>query len=83
MSDPKFAHHYDNPRLTLWMRVVLYAHDHDGDLLDRGQLRAAIDPQARSAEISRAVRHAVRAGILTCDSSTRRLAIARARRRAA
>lgn len=75
-----FAHHYDNPRLTLSMRVILYAHDHDGQDLDRGQLRAAVDPHARPAEISRAVRHAVRADVLTSTSTSRRLTVAQTRR---
>lgn len=71
----KFSTHYANPRLPLWCRVVLYAVDHDAVQLDRGELMAAVDPQrlSRSAEVSRAIKHAVHKGILAPGSTARRL----------
>jgi len=75
-----YEHHYDNPHLALWMRVVLYAHDHDDQDLELGQLRSAIDPLnlVRPAEISRAIQRARAAGILTPTSSAARLTIVQA-----
>jgi hypothetical protein len=66
-----FAAHYENPGLALHIRVGLYAEDHDGQRLERGQLRAAVDPLSRPAEIARAVRRAIRAGLLAPGSTAR------------
>jgi len=67
-----FARHYDNPRLALWYRVCLYAVDHDGQPLDRGELLRAVDPLrlVRPAEISRAIRHGISKGMLKPGSSS-------------
>lgn len=61
-----FARQYDNPALPLWTRVVLYAVDHHGRELARGELHRAVDPHRliRTAEISRAIRHGIKAGLL-------------------
>ena len=68
----RFERHYANPELNLWTRIVLYAVDHDGEPLERGQLHQAMDPHRliRSAEISRAIRDAVRKGMLQPGSSS-------------
>lgn len=61
-----FRHLYANPQLPLWWRLVLFAIEHDGMPLARGQLRDAVDPErlTRPAEISRAIRKAEKAGML-------------------
>ncbi|GAB7003923.1 hypothetical protein JCM18899A_13950 [Nocardioides sp. AN3] len=73
-----FGDHYANPRLPLWIRAVLYAVDHDGHDLARAELHDAIDPQrtTRVSEVCRAVRQAVKAGLLEQGSSTARLTLA-------
>jgi hypothetical protein len=68
-----YTHHYENAGLPLWMRIALYAADHDGVHLDRGQLRAAVDPLTRPAEIARAVRQGIHVGVLHPDSTSRHL----------
>lgn len=70
-----YARHYTNPRLGLWYRVVLFAIDHDGIELDRGELLRAVDPDrlTRSAEVSRAIRHGIKKGMLKPGSSAARL----------
>lgn len=67
-----FARHYTNPRLPLWYRVSLFGVDHDGEHLERGQLLSAVDPLrlSRSAEVSRAIQHAVKKGMLKPGSSS-------------
>lgn len=66
-----FEHLYASNRLPLWSRVTLYALDHDGHHLERGQLLYAVDPHRllRSAELSRAIRCAVTRGLLLPGSS--------------
>lgn len=68
---------YANPQLALWMRVVLYAHDHNGTPLEPGELRRAVDPHdlVRPAEISRAIQRARGAGILTSTSTAAHLSL--------
>lgn len=72
-----FAHHYTNPRIPLWYRLFLYGIDHDGTDLQRGQLREALDPHrlGRDDDISRAIRHAERKGLLEPGSSAARLTL--------
>lgn len=66
-----FRHFYSSPRLPLWWRVTLFAADHDGMPLAQGQLRDAVDPgrTTRSAEISRAIKQGVKAGMLAPESN--------------
>jgi len=73
-----FEAHYANPQLALWMRVTLFAHDHNGTTLKPGELRHALDPHStvRPAEISRAIQRARAAAILTPTSTASRLTIA-------
>lgn len=74
-----FAHHYANPRLPVWYRVCLYAVDHDGIDLDRGELLRAVDPEqlVRPAEISRAIKHGISKGMLKPGSCSSMLLFAR------
>jgi hypothetical protein len=73
-----FARYYDAPQLPLFSRVLMYALDHDGQRLDRAELHDAVDPfrLIRSAEISRAIRHCVRKGLLAPGSSCSALYVA-------
>jgi hypothetical protein len=61
---------YASPQLPLWWRLVLFAADHDGTPLARGQLRDALDPErlTRTSDISRAIYRAKKAGMLEDDS---------------
>lgn len=71
----KFAAHYDNPEIVLWLRVVMFAVDHDGQALSTGQLRRAVDPYGllRSDVIPRAIARAKRSGLLAAESTVDRL----------
>jgi len=72
------ARHYANPALPLWARVVMFAIDHDGRPLERAELHDAVDPMrlVRSAEISRAIRHGIRIGMLAPGSCAAMLRLA-------
>jgi hypothetical protein len=61
-----FRHLYSHPRLPMWWRLTLFALDHDGMPLARGQLRDALDPErlSRGDEIGRAIRKAKREGMI-------------------
>ncbi|HWI43259.1 MAG TPA: hypothetical protein VNS81_06535 [Nocardioides sp.] len=76
----RFRHLYDSPDLPAFYRVFLFGVDHHGVPLERGQLHNAVDPQRliRSAEISRAIRHAIGKGMLDPSSSARMLLVAQA-----
>ena len=67
-----FAHLYASARLPLWVRVSMYALDHDGIYLDRAQLLHAMDPHGfiRSAEIARAIKVGISRGVLAAGSSS-------------
>lgn len=72
-----FTRHYASPHLAAWYRVFLYAVDHHGEQLERGQLRRAVDPQklTRPAEISRAINHGIRKKMLRPGSSSSMLLV--------
>lgn len=80
-----FTHLYASSRLALWHRIVLFALDHDGEVLARGQLLRAVDPQrlTRSAEVTRAVRIGVTRGMLQPGSTCAMLRFAHAEEEAA
>ena len=73
-----FEPHYANHELPLWTRVILYAADHDGQPLARGQLRTAVDPLrlAYPTDIWRAIRLGVTKGVLAPESHAGRLHLA-------
>lgn len=60
---------YNHPRHPAWLRVWLYAMDHDGRDLDPGELRDACDLDQRT--LSRGLRQARVMGLLSADSNAR------------
>ena len=84
MTHP-LTHLYAHPRIPLWWRVTLYAIDHSGMPLQTRQLRDAVDPlhQTRAAEISRAIKRGVCAGLLEPNSSASMLVFTHAEKEAA
>lgn len=64
------ARAYNHPRHPAWLRVWLYAMDHDGHHLTPCELRdaTALDPRT----LSRGLAVARTMGLLTADSNARR-----------
>lgn len=65
-----FESSYRHPALPLSLRVALFAFDRCCQPLSPGELREAVDPLVRSAEISRAIRDGKRLGLLAACSTS-------------
>lgn len=71
MQTPTYTKPWQCAALPLWVRVGWYGIEHHGQPHRRGELRTTLDPLASAADVSRAIKRAVAAGLLAHDSSAR------------